>query len=558
MRNYLAVFLIGILFFIPFLGDVHLFDWDEINFAECAREMIVTGDYFRPQINFEPFWEKPPLFIWMQVLSMKAFGINAFAARFPNAICGIATLLFLFYIGSKLYNTRMAWLWVMVWLASFLPHFYFKSGIIDPWFNLFIFIGLWLFFLGKCYGTQQCSFFERWKYFVAGGLVCGAAIMTKGPVALLVSGLVIGAWWLARRMNDRALPLQFILFIAASLVLPAIWFTTDIALHGMWFTETFTRYQIRLFFEQDAGHGGFFGYHFIVFLLGCFFASAYATPWLFRLIPAWRDPQIADRKSVFTLWMWILFWVVMVLFSLVQTKIVHYSSLIYFPVTFFAAYSMWTAEKWNMVSKLSKNLMAILGIIMAAILISLPNLGSNTTLLAKIFKDDAFALGNLEADVSWQWYHGLPGVFLCFGIITALMYINQKKVKIAHNIVLGSGILTVASAILLLPSNIEQYSQNAAIRFYQDHAQEDCYIITYHFKSYAHLFYAQKRRPEHPSSDDYLMEHDKPKPVYIIAKVNQIGELKQEADVTELYQKNGFAFFKKRNQKLENGTSTME
>ncbi|HKL32668.1 MAG TPA: hypothetical protein VJ919_09045, partial [Tangfeifania sp.] len=60
--------------FIPFLGGVHLFDWDEINFAEAAREMIVTGDYLTVQINFQPFWEKPPLFIWMQVLSMKLFG----------------------------------------------------------------------------------------------------------------------------------------------------------------------------------------------------------------------------------------------------------------------------------------------------------------------------------------------------------------------------------------------------------------------------------------------------------------------------------------------------
>ncbi len=75
-----AILLLGAVLFLPGLGIVHLFDWDEINFAESAREMIVTGDYLTVQINFEPFWEKPPLFIWMQVLSMKIFGINEFAA----------------------------------------------------------------------------------------------------------------------------------------------------------------------------------------------------------------------------------------------------------------------------------------------------------------------------------------------------------------------------------------------------------------------------------------------------------------------------------------------
>ena len=130
------------LLFIPFLGGVHLFDWDEINFAESAREMISSGDYLNVQIDYTSFWEKPPLFIWMQVLSMKLFGINEFAARFPNAVCGIATLLVLYNIGRRLYNNRFGLIWVVCHGLAWLPFVYFKSGIIDPWFNLFIFLGI--------------------------------------------------------------------------------------------------------------------------------------------------------------------------------------------------------------------------------------------------------------------------------------------------------------------------------------------------------------------------------------------------------------------------------
>ena len=43
--NISLIVLISSILFIPFLGGSHLFDWDEINFAECAREMIVTGNY---------------------------------------------------------------------------------------------------------------------------------------------------------------------------------------------------------------------------------------------------------------------------------------------------------------------------------------------------------------------------------------------------------------------------------------------------------------------------------------------------------------------------------
>ncbi|HMC96996.1 MAG TPA: glycosyltransferase family 39 protein, partial [Flavobacteriales bacterium] len=111
-RAELLIVVVALLLFMPGLGAVHLFDWDEINFAEISREMIATGDYMRPQVNYQPFWEKPPLFMWMQASSMKLFGVGEFAARFPNAVCGIITLLLLFRIGTRLRDRQFGLLWV--------------------------------------------------------------------------------------------------------------------------------------------------------------------------------------------------------------------------------------------------------------------------------------------------------------------------------------------------------------------------------------------------------------------------------------------------------------
>ena len=180
--RYITIFLIGVVLFVPFLGQVHLFDWDEINFAECAREMIVSKDYLRMQINYRPFWEKPPLFIWLQVLSMKAFGVNEFAARFPNALAGITTLIALYYIGKRIVNERLAIWWVILYAATWLPHFYFKSGIIDPIFNLFIFLAF-----AQVYFIKHGQ--NKYLHAILSGLFLGLAVMTKGPVAILVAGL---------------------------------------------------------------------------------------------------------------------------------------------------------------------------------------------------------------------------------------------------------------------------------------------------------------------------------------------------------------------------------
>ncbi len=125
---------LSVFFFIG-LGHFHLFDWDEINFAESAREMIESQNYLRVQINYLPFWEKPPFFFWLQVEAMKTFGINEFAARFPNALFGALYLFTFYFIGKRHFSPTFGLIWSLVFFASLLPNIYFKSGIIDPVFN---------------------------------------------------------------------------------------------------------------------------------------------------------------------------------------------------------------------------------------------------------------------------------------------------------------------------------------------------------------------------------------------------------------------------------------
>jgi 4-amino-4-deoxy-L-arabinose transferase-like glycosyltransferase len=88
----------------------------------------------------------------------------------------------LFNIGRSLINDYFGLLWVFVYACSILPFFYFKSGIIDPWFNLFIFLGVYNTF--KFVLTTQP---EKKNLFIGlSGAFIGLGIMTKGPVAFLI------------------------------------------------------------------------------------------------------------------------------------------------------------------------------------------------------------------------------------------------------------------------------------------------------------------------------------------------------------------------------------
>ena len=259
------------LLFVSFLGGVHLFDWDEINFAEAAREMIVTKNYLTVQINFLPFWEKPPLFIWMQVVAMKMFGINEFAARFPNAICGIVTLLILFNIGRKLRDNLFGVLWVLAFTGSVLPFFYFKSGIIDPWFNLFIFLSIWFLLLYSQPENQN-----KIRNIILSATFAGLAILTKGPVGFLLIALTAGIFLISVKFKVKVKIIEIPLYFLVLALVGGSWFIVQI-MYGNYDTVVeFIVYQIRLFQTKDAGHGGFFGYHFVVLFFTVFPTSILA------------------------------------------------------------------------------------------------------------------------------------------------------------------------------------------------------------------------------------------------------------------------------------------
>ena len=253
-------------------------------------------------------------------------------------ICGIITLVYLYNLGQKLHGHRFGWLWALAYLGSVTPHLYFRSGIIDPFFNLFIFIGLVnLIFASwkrERLGGAMTVPKSEWTYILLGGFVLGLAIMTKGPVAYLIVCLVLVVYWMLSRFRWFISPVQFLAFSAAAAVVSLAWYGLDIYLHGPALMQEFLAYNFRLFSTPDAGHVGFPGYHIIILLVGCFPASIFAIR-AFGPLFIERNYQREFRK-----WMLILFWVVLVLFSIVQSKIVHYSSLCYFPLTYFAALTL--------------------------------------------------------------------------------------------------------------------------------------------------------------------------------------------------------------------------
>ncbi len=539
--------LLGLVLFIPFLGSVHLFDWDEINFAEVSREMLVLGDYTRAFINYLPFWEKPPLFFWLQVAGMKVFGVGEFAARLPNAITGIISLYLIYDIGNRVSGKRFGMTWGLCYLGSILPNFYFQSGIIDPVFNLFIFLSFWFFVRfvwSKEGGPLSEKEWSKYSLLAISGVFLGFAVLTKGPAAMAILFLTFFVYWVRVRLRWFINPMEFLGYLVVGLLVTFLWYGAETIQNGPWFIQEFITYNIRLFSTEDAGHGGFPGYHFVIVFLGCFPSSIFA-------IQAFRIKSESLILNRLKFWMISLMLVVLILFSVVQSKIVHYSSMTYFPLTFLAAYTLdhwWKREQ--ALNQISKRLLLGIGIFLGILLAVIPILGMNLDLIIPMV-DDPFAVGNMMAKPGWTGLEALGGIGLILAPILFIRYWNKRSYENA----LISLFLVSAFALKIVISfsvkKVEGHSQAAAIEFFQTLKGKDVYIQPVGYKTYAHYFYAEIQPGQKPliedgwEWEDYLFNNEMDKEVYFVSKAGSDWKLIENPDVTLLYEKNGFKFYKK-------------
>lgn len=538
--------LIGMVFFLPFLGGVHLFDWDEINFAELAREMVLRGNWLQMTINFETFTEKPPFFFWLQALSMTIFGIGEYAARFPNALLGVVVLPFLYISGKFMVDRKFGFLWALSWFGSTLPFLYFKSGIIDPFFNFFIFNGLF-FLIHFLWKRREVNFIFLSRsarfYLVIGGVFIGLAILTKGPVAYLIVFLSLLAYAISRSFRFGMKFLDFLIFSLVALAVFLLWFLIEYSFNGPDFLIEITIRQWELLTTSDAGHKGFPAYHFVVLLIGCFPASIFALRGLGKI------KGLHSHVIDFQRWMIILLMVILILFSLVGTKIIHYSSMAYYPISFLSALSLWQIIEFPRKRQVwMAILISFIAIIAIIVSIALPWAGMHIEEIKPLFEKDPFAMANLEAEVPWSYWDYIPALILVISLISYWVYRKRNPNFAIRSLFFGNAIWVFA-ALIFFVGKVERISQRAAVEFFEEHAQEEVYLINYGYKSYVPWFYGQVEPYVDPKAykREWLYHGQVDRDVLICTKINRMDQLEREIPDAELmYSKNGFSFYRRK------------
>jgi hypothetical protein len=254
------------------------------------------------------------------------------------------------------------------------------------------------------------------------------------------------------------------------------------------------------------------------------------------------------EPHAFYLWMLILFWVVLILFTIVRTKIVHYSSLCYFPVTFLASWALYHAdESFNRAwSRVTAIFISVSGILTGILVFFLSFFDSwKGWFIQHIKIRDPFALANMSANGGWKGFEFITGILLIAAVIVFVGMWKKQRTKAVYILTLSVSVFMFLALTLIVP-RVESYSQKAAIEFFQSVSNEDAYLATLGYKSYAHLFYgkAKDHSGVESSRKEWLLTGELDKPAYFAAKINRKEKIMKEyPGLQYLYEKNGFVFF---------------
>jgi 4-amino-4-deoxy-L-arabinose transferase-like glycosyltransferase len=297
------------------LGALGLVGPDEPRYAAIARAMAETHDWVTPRLWGTPWFEKPVLYYWTAGIAMRIFGVSEFAARLPSALAALLAVLSVAWTALRTYGVRAAWFSLLMLPTSVAMIGFARAASPDM-----LFAGLLTASMATAIEILQKPR-PGPALRIAFGFFLGAAVLAKGPAAVILAGGATLVW--AALSRQWTAPFRFLhpLIIAVFCAVALPWYVLcalrnpDFLRVFIW-QHNFQRYLTPIFEHRQPFW--FFG---PVFLAGI-------LPWLPLLVTMFID---AARNRNFETEMnspalfiacWSLF--TLLFFSLSQSKLPGY------------------------------------------------------------------------------------------------------------------------------------------------------------------------------------------------------------------------------------------
>lgn len=196
------------------LGSFKSFNNDDVKYIRSANTLIETGKFTYNYPQSSTAFIMPGI-VFILVPFVKLFGLFEAATYFRifSAIIQTLTLYIIYLVALKIFNKKIAIL-TLVLNISYIPHIYVSNLILtETMFSFF----LSLLILISIYAIKQ----KNTKYYIAGGIVFGLAILFRPSIALYP--LIIFIIWCREKYKVKEMIKFAVITMTACLVILSPW-----------------------------------------------------------------------------------------------------------------------------------------------------------------------------------------------------------------------------------------------------------------------------------------------------------------------------------------------
>lgn len=221
-RYFLTLAVLSAILAIAPLRTGDLTGYDDAQYAHIAKDILRTGDWLVLHSNGEPALENPPLLEWMEASLFAAFGFSDALARLPSALCGLGTILLVYWLARELTDPATAVLAMFVMATTLYFLKYMARGMTDVPFTFFVLCAMCAWSLTE----------DDPRWYLAAGAATALAQLTRSMMGLALPAVFV----LHLMVTRRRPPLRYAIPALALAYLPlAAWYAYLLHLYGAWF-----------------------------------------------------------------------------------------------------------------------------------------------------------------------------------------------------------------------------------------------------------------------------------------------------------------------------------
>ena len=293
-----------VLYAVPLALRTPLMDGSEALHAAIVQEMCETGEYLMPRFRGELFRDKPPLFFWLQCLSVNALGMNEVGIRLPGLLCGLLGALTAGLLAAELFDRRAGAVAAFFQATMVLPIALSQVAVHDVLLVPCVNLALLAFWRIEHATTRRAWF--GWT--AALGVAMGVALLTKALLGLAMLAIIFGGYRLLKRQIDRPLIACGLISLVIAVIMASPWYVLMSLRDPNYLYYYFVERHLMGFLTPSQTHGDQPWWYYGPILFGG------ALPWLAylpataldsyqRRQTAARDPW-ADARLL--CWVWLL------------------------------------------------------------------------------------------------------------------------------------------------------------------------------------------------------------------------------------------------------------